>query len=133
MPLFPSEEWIKTLAQEFNQRTQWNQHLDQTDLYIVVLPENHQTQPVYFYADFRQGKCHTASIVQNPAEHQPAYTLSAPLSTWRKIIEGKLHLTVAIVRHQVIVEGNVAKLLRNIQFTQDLLDSVMGVPSTFPE
>lgn len=133
MPLFPSEEWIKTLAQEFNQRTQCNQHFDQTDLYIVVLPEDSQPQPVYFYADFRQGKCSAAAVIQNPAEHQPTYTLSAPLSIWRKIIEGKLHLTVAIVRHQIIVEGNVAKLLRNIQFTQDLLDSVMRVPSTFPE
>lgn len=133
MPFFPSDEWIKAFADQVNRSAHTEFQAWQGDFYIVVLPEDTLTQPVYLYVDLHDGQCREAYVVQNAADKRPVYTLSAPLSIWRKIIQGKLHLTVAIARHQVNVEGSTVKLLRNIKFVQALLDHATRIPSTFPE
>ncbi|MFQ6015072.1 MAG: SCP2 sterol-binding domain-containing protein, partial [Anaerolineae bacterium] len=93
MPIpFPSDEWIRALAEELNNSEGYAQAAAkwEGDFYFIALPEGAQTEPMYLYMDLWHGRCREAYRVEDESEKDPAYRMSAPLSTWRKVIEKKL-------------------------------------------
>ncbi len=131
---FDSDEWIKALCQELNGSEAYAQAAKnwEGDFYFIVEPGGAMTEPVIFYIDLWHGKCREAKLITDEGEKQPVFRMSAPLSSWRKVIEKKLDPIQGLMTRQLKLKGNMAMIMRNVKAAQELVNCCTLVPTEFP-
>jgi putative sterol carrier protein len=134
MPRFDTDEWIKALCQELNQSESYAQAAKnwEGDFYFIVEPGGAIEETVIFWVDLWHGKCRGAKLITDKGEKQPAFRMSAPLSSWRKVIERKLDPIQGLMTRQLKLKGNMAMIMRNVKAAQELVNCCTLVPTEFP-
>ena len=134
MPKFLSDEWIKALCQELNQSEAYAQAARnwEGDFYFIVEPEGEMTEPVLFYMDLWHGKCREAKLITDEKEKDPAFRMSAPLSSWRKVVSKELDPIQGLLTRRLKLKGNMAMIMRNVKAAQELVECCTRVPTEFP-
>ena len=132
---FISDEWIKALCQELNQSESYAQVAKnwEGDFYFIIEPEGEMTEPSIFYFDLWHGKCREAKLITDEGEKQPAFRMSAPLSSWRKVIEKKLDPIQGLMTRKLKLKGNMAMIMRNVKAAQELVECCTHIETEFPE
>ena len=134
---FDSGEWIKALCQELNESETYAQAAKnwEGDFYFIVESGGEMQEPIIFYVDLWHGKCRGARLIGDEAagkEEQPVFRMSAPLSSWRKVIEKKLDPIQGLMTRQLKLKGNMAMIMRNVKAAQELVNCCTLVPTEFP-
>jgi len=132
---FLSDEWIKALCQELNQSEAYAQAAKnwEGDFYFVVEPEGGMKETVIFYVDLWHGECRGARLITDEKkEKEPAFRMSAPLSSWHKVVEKKLDPIQGLMTRKLKLEGNMAMIMRNVKAAQELVNCCTLVPTEFP-
>jgi putative sterol carrier protein len=131
---FLSDEWIKTLCQEINQSEAYAQAARnwEGDFYFVVELEGEMKETVIFYVDLWHGECRGARLITDEKEKAPAFRMSAPLSSWRKVVEKELDPIQGLMTRKLKLEGNMAMIMRNVKAAQELVNCCTLVPTEFP-
>ena len=62
--------------------------------------------------DLWHGQCRNASVVRDGDHKAPEFTISAPLSKWRKVIEKNLNPIQGLITRQLILKGNLMKIMK---------------------
>jgi putative sterol carrier protein len=134
MPNFISDEWIKAVCQELNQSEAYAQSAKnwEGDFYFIVEPGGEIEEQGIFYVDLWHGKCRGARLIGDEKEEQPVFRMSAPLSSWRKVIEKKLDPIQGLMTRQLKLKGNMAMIMRNVKAAQELVNCCTLVPTEFP-
>jgi putative sterol carrier protein len=135
MVMFPSDEWAKAVAGTINNSTEYAEAAKawEGDICIVVTPEGALKEPVYVYLDLWHGKAREAYVLRDPGTKKASFIISAPLSTWRRMMEGKLNPFPAFARRQLKVEGNWIKLIGAGRGGQLAFECAVHTPAEFPE
>ena len=131
---FLSDEWIKALCQELNRSESYAQAAKnwEGDFYFIVEPEGEMTGPVIFYMDLWHGKCREAKLITDEKEKDPVFRMSAPLSSWRKVISKELDPIQGLLTRRLKLKGNMAMIMRNVKAAQELVECCTRVPTEFP-
>ena len=89
--LFPSEEWILELMEVVNQSSDYAKAAEkwEGDLNFIVEPGPGLPKPACLYMDLWHGSCRSAGLFPI-GEKNAEFEISAPLATWRQVIDGKL-------------------------------------------
>ncbi len=134
MPDFLSDEWIKALQVEINESEAYAQAAKnwEGDFYFVIEPEGEMTEPGIFYVDLWHGKCREAKLVTDEGEKQPVFTMSASLSSWRKIITKQLDPIQGLMTRRLKLKGNMAMIMRNVKAAQELVECCTHIETEFP-
>jgi putative sterol carrier protein len=132
---FPSDEWIKALCEQLNANEAYAQAAKnwEGDFYFIVEPKGSLTEPVYLYMDLWHGKCRDAFMTQNPDEKDPEYLLSAPMSTWRRVIEKQLDPIQGMMTRKIKLKGNMVKIMKVPKAAVEIVNSCTLIETDFPD
>ncbi len=135
MPTFPSDEWVKAFKEEVNRSERYAEAAKnwEGDFYFIVQPSQPNAKPVYMYMDLWHGKARDAFVASDPSVKSPAFRLTAPVKTWRKVIEKKLDPIQGLLTRQLQLNGNMAMIMKNVRAAQELVNCTTLIPTEFPE
>ncbi len=131
---FPSDAWIKAMMEDLNASTAYLEAAKnwEGDFYFVVEPGGSLAQTVTLYMDLFHGKCREAFAVTDPVAKIPAFRLSGPVATWKKVMTKKLDPMQAMMTGQLKLQGNMAVVMRNVRAAKELVESCTRIETEFP-
>src|SRR5512143_3385148 len=105
---FPSDGWVKALMQDLNDSPAYAEAAKnwEGDFYFVVEPAGALDRPVTLYMDLWHGKCREAFQVTDETAKTPVFRMSAPATTWKKVLTEKLDPIQGLVTGQLKLRGN---------------------------
>ncbi|MCZ7575187.1 MAG: SCP2 sterol-binding domain-containing protein [Ardenticatenaceae bacterium] len=136
MPIrFPSDEWVKALMAELNKSETYREAARnwEGDFYFVASAGPGVARDVYLYMDLWHGECRTAYEVADPSQKSPEFTISAPLPTWRKVIEKKLDPIQGLITRQLRLKGNMLKIMKAPKAAAELVNCCTLVETEWPK
>jgi putative sterol carrier protein len=130
---FPTDAWIKAMMADLNGS---QAYLDaaknwEGDFFFVIQPGGTLQQPVTLYMDLWHGKCRDAYQVDGQ-EMTPAFRLTGPVATWKKVMNKQLDPIQAMMTGQLRLQGNMAMVMRNVRAAKELVESCTRIPTEFP-
>ncbi len=135
MPIpFPSDAWIKAMMADLNES---NAYLEaaknwEGDFFFIVEPGGTLDKTVTLYMDLFHGKCRDAYAVGQTDGKVPAFRLSGPVATWKKVMTKKLDPMQAMMTGQLKLSGNMATVMRNVRAAKELVESCTRIDTEFP-
>jgi putative sterol carrier protein len=129
---FPSDEWIKELSHQLNTSEAYEKSASnwEGDFIFVVDPLPGEGAK-YLYLDLYHGKSPEAGELENLADKEAAYVISAPLSTWQKVIEGKLDPIQGMMTRQLKLKGDMMQVMRYPKAAKEIVSCCALVPTDF--
>ena len=131
---FPSDPWIKALSQQLNKSTQYELAARnwEGDFVFIVEADHAYGNDAYLYLSLYHGKSPGAAELSRPDEKEVGYVLSAPFSTWCKVIEGKLDPIQGLMTRQLKLQGNMMMIMRYPRAAKEMIDCVKTIPTQYP-
>ena len=132
---FPSDEWIKAMAEEVNKSEAYRKSAEkwEGDFYFIAEPGPGVPEPVLLYIDLWHGEARSAFAVATEDEKSPEFIIRAPVSTWRRVIEKKLDPIQGMITGQLKLKGTMSKIMRFPKAAAELVNCATKVPTEFPE
>ncbi len=134
MPIkFPSEEWIKELEAKLNSSASYAQAAAnwEGDNVFAVLPDANYAGTAYLYINLQHGKAFDAKELKSLDEQKALFTSSAPFSTWRKVLEGRLDPIQAMFSGKIKLIGSMAQVQRTPKATYELTKVASQIDTDF--
>jgi putative sterol carrier protein len=135
MPIpFPSDAWIKAMMIDLNDSSTYLEAAKnwEGDFFFIVEPGGNLEKPVILYMDLFHGKCRDAYLVPEPDSTCPAFRLSGPVATWKKVMTKKLDPMQAMMTGQLKLTGPMAIVMRNVRAAKELVESCTRIETDFP-
>lgn len=89
-------------------------------------------KPLYLFLKLQAGRCDAAEFVAGPSHPEAGFSLRAPFSLWRDILERKTLAATAILTGKLRVEGEMLTLLKHAGASRALIHCTSSVPTDFP-
>jgi len=131
---FPTDEWIKAMAEEVNKSESYRKSATkwEGDFYFIAEPGPGVPEPVVLYIDLWHGEARSAGAVASASEKTPEFTIRAPVGTWRRVIEKKLDPIQGMITGQLKLKGTMSKIMRFPKAASELVNCATKVPTEFP-
>ncbi len=119
---YPSEEWLKELETRLNASETYAKAAAtwEGDCIFVVQPDGTYTETGYAYINLQHGHASDAKMLKSADEQKALFKMSAPLGTWRKVMEGRLDPIQAMFSGKIKVVGSMAQIQRTPKATYEL-------------
>ena len=123
MALFPSLEWLKDLDAKLNTDAHYADIAQkwEGDMVIVIEPEGNLKEQKMYYLDLWHGKCRGVAEITDLSEKKPAFVLKASYENIKRIVTGKLDPMQAMLTRKLIVQGNMAVMMRSVPTVLDFV------------
>ena len=130
---FATDDWINRLHEEINKSEAYRQAAKtwEGDFFFVVEPEGPLTETTYMYVDLWHGASRGAFVAKDPTVKNPEFIISAPVSTWKDVVELKLDPMKGLLTRRLKLQGNMAKIMRAVKAANELVLCATRVPSDF--
>ena len=130
---FPSQEWIFEVRDLLNASESYQRSAKdwEGDFIFVVEPDESFSETAYLHLQLYHGKSPGAAVVDVENLPETEYTLNAPFSTWRKVIDGKLDPIQGIPTRRIKLDGNLVKIMKHVKAAQELVVCATKVDTTF--
>ena len=121
--VFPSMDWLNELHEKINSDERYADIAKkwEGDITIVIEPEGNLKERMIFYLDLWHGKCRGVAALNDPAEKQSAFLLSATYENIKRIMTGKLDPMQAMLTRKLTVKGNMAVMMRSVPTVLDFV------------
>jgi len=132
---FGTEAWLSRFAEELNTSEGYAEAAKnwEGDLYFVIEAEGSTlSHNVYMYLDLWHGKCRQIAMPQTPDEFEPEFTFTGSVKTFKQIIDEGLDPIKAIITRKLKLQGNLAKIMRNVRAANQLVRCSTHIPTRFP-
>lgn len=128
---FPSDAWIKQLQEVLNQNEAYERSARdwEGDFIFVIEPDQAFPDTAYFLLELYHGSSPGAAMLDSENIPKTEYTINAPYSTWRKVIEGKLDPIQGMMMGQLKLKGDLMKIMRYPKAAQEIVSSCAKVPT----
>lgn len=123
MATFPKEEWAAALKEKLNTDEKYAQIARnwEGDMIFVVEPGGELREPIIFYLDLWHGKCRNAYQVSEGEDAKAVFILKAPYDHYVRLLQGQVEPMQAMLTRKIIVQGNMAVLMRNVPTVLDFV------------
>lgn len=128
---FPSDEWIKELSSLLNQSESYQRSAKdwEGDFIFVVEPDEAYNGTANFHLELYHGKSPGAKLLDEGDIPETEFTINAPFSTWRKVIEAKLDPIQGMMTGQLKLNGDLMKIMRYPKAAQEIVACCAFVPT----
>jgi putative sterol carrier protein len=128
---FPSDEWIKELSRQLNESESYERSAKdwEGDIIFVVEPDEAYDETAYLFLGLYHGKSPEAAMENGQDERETEFTISAPFSTWRRVIEGKLDPIQGMMMRKLKLNGNLTKIMRYPKAAKEIVSCCALVPT----
>lgn len=123
MAIFPTDQWVASLKEKLNTDDHYAQVARnwEGDMIYLVEAGGQLTKPVIFYLDLWHGKCRDGYPIASPNEVKASFTLKASYENYVRLLKGELDPIQAMMTRKIIVQGNMAMIMRNIPTVLDFV------------
>ena len=134
MPAFLSPEWAVAFKEALNNNPAYAEAARnwEGDFYFTAVDVPGKTGPVTMYADLWHGKCRNAYIVDDENAQKPAFKMTAPIGTWKKVMEKKMDPIQGLVTRQLKLQGDLVAIMRSVKAARELVNSLTRIDTQFP-
>ncbi|MDH3675940.1 MAG: SCP2 sterol-binding domain-containing protein [Anaerolineae bacterium] len=131
---FATDAWIKQLGAECNKSKAYREAAKnwEGDFYFIVEPDEQGQEPIYMYMDLYHGQCRQAYLAEDSSALDPEFRIRGPMRVWQEIAQRKIDPVKALVTRQLSVQGNMAKIMRNVRAANELVNCTTRVDTKFP-
>lgn len=121
--VFPSMDWLNELDAKLNNDERYADLAKkwEGDITIVIEPEGNLKERTIYYLDLWHGKCRGVAKLNDPAEKQATFVLSATYENIKRIMTGKLDPMQAMLTRKLSVKGNMAVMMRSVPTVLDFV------------
>ncbi|MGC8497048.1 MAG: SCP2 sterol-binding domain-containing protein [Thermoplasmata archaeon] len=135
--LFPSEEWVNEYCKRLKESPDYNKSgkgWKDPILFKMIELDSLKEKPQFdsFILYLKDGICENCEVVKDPEKTAP-FKLTATYSNWKKIIDGKINPTQAMLTGQMKVVGNIAVLLRYASAAIAMVKVAQSIPTMYLE
>jgi len=135
---FGTPEWCAALAAEINGSSEfrnaaakWGDGFNGNLLFAFEADAALPT-PLYLLLKLSAGRCGGADFVSGPTDAEAGFTLRAPFTLWKEILERKTLAATAILTGKMRVEGDKLTLLKHAGASRALIHCTASVETRFP-
>ena len=123
MAIFPSLDWLKELDSKLNTDEHYADLAKkwEGDIVIVIEPEGNLKEQKMYYLDLWHGKCRGVAELKDLSEKKAAFILKATYENIKRIVTGKLDPMQAMLTRKLIVQGNMAVMMRSVPTVLDFV------------
>ena len=131
---FGTDEWVKALMEALNESEKYAKAAAkwEGDFYFIIEEGDGFAEETYLYMDLQHGKCLEAFKVDDPATKSPAFSLSAPESIWRGVLDGKIDPISAIMTRKFKLTGSKMKILKSPKAATALVEVAGELDTDWP-
>jgi len=137
--IFGSKEWFDAFVEILNKDPDYNNAAknweDPITLVVTDLPEvvkNYfKADKIVVWLDLYHGQCRAYEFLKEPEDKPASITLTGSYTTMKKIAQGNLGPTTAIMTGQLKAKGNVFKLIANAGASAAFVNALKKVPTEF--
>ncbi len=131
MAKFFSQEWCDLYKEEINKSPDYEESAKtwEGDFFFIMTVGGPVTEDGYLYMDLFHGKCRSCEVVTDKTKFKPAFLISAPYGVWKKIATKQLDFIKALVTKQASLKGDMAKIMRYVKASNELVNCVLRVPT----
>lgn len=128
---FPSDEWIKALSELLNASETYRRSAKDWEGNFIFVAEPDETYPetAYMHLQLHHGSSPGAAMVDVENLPEAEYTINAPFSTWRKVIDGKLDPIQGMMTGQLKLQGDLMKVMRYPKAAQEIVTCCADIPT----
>ena len=132
--LFPSDDWAKAFMEDLNQSETYLEAAKnwEGDFFFQINPGGSLEKTVILYMDLWHGKCREAFELADSRTRTPAYVLSGPIATWKKVVTSQLDPIQGIITGQLKLKGNMVMVMKNVKAAKELVAACGRIPTEFP-
>jgi putative sterol carrier protein len=114
---FPSQAWADQFKEVLNHSETYRSaaHNWEGDLFLALEGAGG------LYLDLWHGACREATYIADSAGKKAAYTITANMESWRKVLAGQLEPVQGIMTRQIKMDGNLVKLMQHLKAAQELV------------
>jgi len=130
---FPSDEWIKALSARLNASEVYERAAKdwEGDFLFIIEGDQAHSGTAFLYLDLYHGRSPSAGALASAEARKAAYVLSAPYSTWRRVIEGKLDPIQGMMTRQLKLRGNMMQIMRYPKAAKEIVSCCSLIPTDF--
>lgn len=131
---FPGDEWVKAMMADLNASKSYEEAAKnwEGDIIFEIQPGGSLEKTVQLYMDLWHGKCRDAYAIGEGQEVKAAFTISAPVANWKKVMTGKVNPIQAMMTGLLKLRGNMAVVMKSVRAAKELVDSSTRIPTDFP-
>jgi putative sterol carrier protein len=128
---FPSDEWIKALRDLLNASESYQRSAKdwEGDFLFIVDPDEAFAETAYLYLQLYHGQSQGAGMVDPDDLPETEYTINAPYSTWRKVIDSKLDPIQGMMTGQLKLKGDLMTIMRYPKAAQEIVSCCAKIPT----
>ena len=128
---FPSDAWIKALCEELNASESYQRSAKdwEGDFIFIAEPDDTFPETAYLHLRLYHGSCPGAAMVDPGQLPETEYTIKAPFSTWRKVIDSKLDPIQGMMTGQLKLNGDLMKIMRYPKAAQEIVSCCAKIPT----
>jgi putative sterol carrier protein len=135
MPVFPSLEWLKELSDRMNRNKEYEEVGKSWEQGAFILhctaEEGKLKDDVIMYIKPHKGKILEVAQLKSLDDREAEFTLTAPYSVWKEIVQGKTDGIKALMQGRIILKGDMAVLLRDVRPSQVIIKEMKFVETKF--
>ena len=135
---FGTKAWADALRDELNRSSEYRNAAARWgvgrngNLLFAFEADASLSSPLYLFLALSAGRCDRAEFVSGPAHSEAGFTLRAPFSLWREILERRTMAAAAILTGKMRVEGDKLALLTQAGASRALIHCTASIPTLFP-
>jgi len=137
--MFGTPEWAAALREAVNRSSEYRNAAAKWgdgwngNLLFAFESDAAMARPLHLFLALAKGRCERAEFTTGPGHPDAGFTLRAPFTLWRDILERRTLAATAILTGRMRVDGDKLTLLRHAGANRALIHVVAGVPTAFPE
>ena len=135
---FGTPEWCAALVAEINGSSEFRNAAAKWgvgfngNLLFAFDADPVLAKPLFLLLKLGAGKCDGAEFVSAPIHLDAGFTLRAPFTLWREILERKSLAATAILTGKMRVDGDKLTLLKHAGASRALIHCVASLETVFP-
>lgn len=128
---FPSDEWIKSLSDLLNDSDSYQRSAKdwEGDFLFIVEPDDAYPETAYLYLQLQHGSSQGAAMVIPDQLPETEFTINAPYTTWRKVIDAVLDPIQGMMTGQLKLKGDLMKVMRYPKAAQVMVACCAEIPT----
>ena len=135
--MFASQAWFEAFEAQINASSAYRDAASDWEgdiaFRILAEPDRGVPEDLWGYLDLWHGSCRGGSAIASADAEGAAYTLTAPYSRWRDVVEGELDPIKGMMQGKLRVHGDLPTIVRYVQAANELVRLTGRIDTQFPD
>jgi len=125
MPEFASQAWFDAFVVQINDSGYYREVAVDWEgdiaFRIMAEPDRGVPEDIYGYLDLWHGACRSGKVITATEAEVAAYTIAAPFSRWKDVVEGDLDPIKGMMQGKLRVRGDLPTIVRYVKAANELV------------